>query len=366
MQRFDLQDILCTFETQTIYYMNDIFSIRLRQARTIRQLSVDDLGKMVNLSKQEILQYEDGSSKPDGAALIKFSKALGLSLDFFFRPVSVSIESVEFRKRNSLTGMEIDAIKEIVKDRLESFLEIEAIVDEPARNSFVSKHIVECEDDVLPLAEKLKKAWGIGEDGINNVIETLEDNNIKVVEVVASGDFDGLSGFANGKIPFIVLNKNVGSERKRFTALHELAHLLFDCNCMDKRDEEDLCSLFANEMLISKKVFFRKIGENRRDISLLELKDLQVQFGISIDALMCKAKSLNVITKERYGYFRKKKAEDPALKKEVEESRYKEESPKRFERLVHKALASDLISMSKCASLLNVSVVKFREDLMLM
>lgn len=72
--------------------MNDIFSIRLRQARTIRQLSVDDLGKMVNLSKQEILQYEDGSSKPDGATLIKFSKALGLSLDFFFRPVSVSIE----------------------------------------------------------------------------------------------------------------------------------------------------------------------------------------------------------------------------------------------------------------------------------
>lgn len=346
--------------------MNDIFSIRLRQARTIRQLSVDDLGKMVNLSKQEILQYEDGSSKPDGAALIKFSKALGLSLDFFFRPVSVSIESVEFRKRNSLTGMEIEAIKEIVKDRLESFLEIEAIVDEPARNSFVSKHIVECEDDVLSLAEKLKKAWGIGEDGINNVIETLEDNNIKVVEVNASGDFDGLSGFANGKIPFIVLNKNVGSERKRFTALHELAHLLFDCNCMDKREEEDLCSLFANEMLISKKVFFRKIGENRRDISLLELKDLQVQFGISIDALMCKAKSLNVITKERYGYFRKKKAENPDLKNEVEESRYKEESPKRFERLVHKALASDLISMSKCASLLNVSVVKFREDLMLM
>lgn len=295
--------------------MNDIFSIRLRQARTIRQLSVDDLGKMVNLSKQEILQYEDGSSKPDGAALIKFSKALDLSLDFFFRPVTVSIESVEFRKRNSLTGMEIEAIKEIVKDRLESFLEIEAIVDEPARNSFVSKHIVECEDDVLPLAEKLKKAWGIGEDGINNVIETLEDNNIKVVEVNASGDFDGLSGFANGKIPFIVLNKNVGSERKRFTALHELAHLLFDCNCMDKRDEEDLCSLFANEMLISKKVF-------------------------------------NVITKERYGYFRKKKAENPALKNEVEESRYKEESPKRFERLVHKALASDLISMSKCSSLL--------------
>ena len=39
--------------------------------------------------------------------------------------------------------------------------------------------------------------------------------------------FDGLSGWA-GKIPVVVVNRRFPADRKRLTALHELAHLLLE------------------------------------------------------------------------------------------------------------------------------------------
>lgn len=48
----------------------------------------------------------------------------------------------------------------------------------------------------------------------------------------------------------------------------------------DGADEERLCNIFANEVLLPVEVFIQKIGKIRKDISLIELKDIQCQFGI--------------------------------------------------------------------------------------
>ena len=169
-----------------------------------------------------------------------------------------------------------------MKDKLERYFEIESIIDIQSEfNSVYSNVLIQGENDVFAIVACIKNDWKLGEDGINNLIEILEENKIKVIEIDAPNSFDGLSGFANGKNPIIVLNKNFDSERKRFTALHELGHLLlnFD-NSINEKQIESYCNLFASEMLISKDVFIQKIGLNRRDISLQELQDIQEQFGI--------------------------------------------------------------------------------------
>lgn len=61
-------------------------------------------------------------------------------------------------------------------------------------------------------------------------------------------------------------------------------------------------------MLIPTSEFIRLIGISRKDISLQELIFIQMQFGISIDTLMYKAKEVGIITEQRYkGYCIKKK-----------------------------------------------------------
>jgi Zn-dependent peptidase ImmA (M78 family) len=130
--------------------------------------------------------------------------------------------------------------------------------------------------------------------------------------------------------------------------------------------KERLCDLFASEMLISKEVFIQKIGANRKDISLHELRDLQVQYGISIDALMYKAKTLNIITDRRHRGYCIKKNTYPEFKIEVEKSLAKTECTNRFSRLVYRALACETISISKASTLLDIPINEIRNGLNLM
>ncbi len=346
--------------------MNAIFSIRLKQARIMQKLSMEELCKKANnaLSKQSISKYEAGKMMPDSKSLIILANALGVNIDYFFRPLAVTIENVEFRKKSKLGAKQIDSIKEVVKDKLERYFEIESIIDiETGFESKFNNITIQDENDIYSIASRIKNDWKLGEDGINNLIEILEENKIKVIEIEAPSEFDGFSGYANGKYPVIVLNKDFESERKRFTALHELGHLLlnFDSS-IDKKRTETLCNLFANEMLISRDVFIKKIGMNRNDISLQELQDIQEQFGISIDALMYKAKSLNIITENRFRTFCIKKNQ-ARFKEAVEQSRYKQEQSNRFVRLVYRALASEIISISKAGVLLNTPINTVRNQL---
>lgn len=347
--------------------MEQIFAQRLKAARLMRGLSMDALCTQIGsiVSKQSISKYENAKMMPDSHVLIALSKALGVPTDYFFRPFSVEFSDVEFRKKSKLGANCIKSIQEMVRDNLERYFEIENIL--ALNNEFLidfSDTSVCSEQDVLAQAVSLRKLWKLGEDGISSVVSVLEEHNIKVIDLDAEADFDGLSGFINEKHPIIVLNRNFSSERLRFTAFHELGHLLlnFDAALTDK-EVERLCDLFASEMLIPNEQFIRLIGSSRKEISLQELIPIQKQFGISIDALMYKAKYFNVITESRYRGYCIKKNMYPGFKEQINRSRYPIEASDRFGSLVFRAISDEIISISKAATLLGYSVEKVRSSL---
>ena len=109
------------------------------------------------------------------------------------------------------------------------------------------------------------------------------------------------------------------------------------------------------------------VGSSRRDISLPELRAIQMGFGVSVDALMVKANQLNIISASRLLGYYKKKNKFPNFKTEVQLSRYcNDEQSTRFNRLVFMALANELISFSKAASLLGKSIDEVRNELNLL
>ena len=210
----------------------------------------------------------------------------------------------------------------------------------------------------------MRDRWNLGEDGIINVIELLEGKGAKILELDATESFDGLSATVNGYIPVIILNAKKSSEKKRFTALHELGHaiLTFDPGLSDKIVEE-LCSYFASEMLLPERVFKKKIGEKRSLISYPELAALQARYGISCDALMYKAYIYGIISQQKYKAFCASKKNDERTKELTERSIFPQEESHRFSSLVYKALCNDLITTSKAAALLNVPVSDIREQI---
>jgi Zn-dependent peptidase ImmA (M78 family)/DNA-binding XRE family transcriptional regulator len=349
--------------------MKALFGQRLRNARIMRGLSLDALAdKMGNvITKQAISKYEAGKSFPGSTVYIALAEALDVSPDFFVRPFSVSLDKIEFRKRSKLGVKGTASLKERIRDHVERYMEAESILGINNDFDYSMKDILVCKDkDAMKAAAQVRVDWKLGEDGIPYIIELLEEHKVKVIEIDAPDSFDGLSGFAGDRMPIIVLNKHYTVERKRFTALHELGHILLHfANDVDDKSKEHLCSTFANEMLISANVFKQLIGGRRHDISLSELRDVQKNFGISVDALMFKAKCLGVISTQRYTTYCITKNQNAIFKQQVEESLYHGDGSDRFQRLVYRALASDLISYSKAASLLNLPVNTIREQLAL-
>ena len=164
----------------------------------------------------------------------------------------------------------------------------------------------------------------------------------------------------------MINNKNFPSERKRFTALHELGHIILPfSNSVSEKEEESLCNLFANEMLILESVFKNVFGQRRQDISYQELRTIQLHYGISCDAMMYKAKASGIISEQRYKTYCIQKNRIPGFKERIEASLYPNEESNRFIRLVYNALSNELITASKAAALLHQSVEQVREDLVL-
>ena len=347
--------------------MEQIFSQRLKNARIMQGLSMDELCEVMGniVSKQAISKYENGKMLPNSTVLIQLANVLHTSIDYFFKPFQVKLEGIEFRKKAKLLSKEKAKIEEQLLDMVERYLEIESILNIDSTFSTELDYIVVRDaKDIRPLVDRLREVWKIGEDPINNIIELLEENKIKVIEIDADNSFDGLSGFIGGKCPFIILNKNFLPERKRFTAAHELGHLLLNIDpVLSSKKKEYLCNRFANEILISESVFINLIGNSRKDISLKELIDIQCQFGVSIDALMYKAKELNIITESRLKTYYIKKNRISDFKEIVEKSRFPEECSSRFERLVYRALASEIVSFSKASVLVKKPVHQLKESL---
>ncbi len=350
--------------------MNNTIARRIKSARILAGLSYRELAEKMDppVSHTLISRYEKEEIAPGSEVLISMGKALGVKPDYFLMPFTVEIENVEFRKKSRLPVKKEEAIKQEVTDHISRYLEVEQFLQIPSQFKNPLQRIkIQSSEDVEMAAEKLLDAWQLGQNGIPHVYEMLEDNEIKVYEIDAPDAFDGLSGHANGNILVIVVNKNYPAERKRFTALHELGHLLLQfAPELEHKHIEKFCHRFAGALLIPRKTIMRELGEKRHNIMPIELLPIKENYGISIAALMARARNLEIITDYSYRDFCIWMNQNPSRKKEDGLGEYKGmERSERFRQLVYRAAAEEVISLSKAANLCNLKLADFREQFMM-
>lgn len=344
--------------------MSDVFAKRLKSARVMTGLSQDELVERIGglVSKNAISKYEKGLMMPNSNVLIALAKALDVKTDFFYREFSVSIENIEFRKRSNLGKKRENSIKESVLDVVNRYLELEQFLN--IHSDFINPINdlqINTKWDVEYAASRLLSEWDLGHNAIPNVIDILEDKEIKVIELDAPEEFDGFSGWADNKYPVIVLNKALNLERKRLTALHELGHLLLQFNKdVEQRVIEKMCFQFGGALLLPFDTFKKDFGENRKHFAVNELVVMKETYGMSIQAIMARAFALELIPKYTYIRFRQwissnKTEEGLGEYIGIEES-------KRFNQLLYRAASEGIISMSKAANLSNQKLAQFRKN----
>ena len=359
----------------------EVFAIRLQNARKVSGMSQAELASKMSelqsvcpamykgVSSTAIETYENGVMVPDNdIIMVTIAKALNTNVANLRRPFRVTIGEFDFRKKSKLGKKAVERIKIMARQRIEKYVEVERLLNEEIGCKVDFCHlVVRNRNDARAIAYKLRQEWNMGIGPISNAINLLENHGVKVIEVEEDPElFDGTSSMVDG-IPVVVLNANVGDtsnpkhhntyERRNLTLFHELGHQLMNiAEDIEDKEKEKICNAFASEFLIPSEMFIKIFGPKRTGISFFELKDVQREYGISARALMYKASELGVITPSRYKYFNISLNKDPNLRYAIDETVMPPQHSSRFERLVYRALASEVISISKAAELLDKSV----------
>jgi len=115
-------------------------------------------------------------------------------------------------------------------------------------------------------------------------------------------------------------------------------------------------------MLIPKDVFFREFGGYRERLTAKELIEIKEEYGISIAAIIYRARDLGLVSESfcttfwiQYNQWGWKTMEPGEL--------VVRETSHRFEQLLQRAAATEALSLSKCASLARKPLEEFRKEI---
>ena len=337
---------------------------RLKISRSASGLSLRGLEKQIGnrVTAQAIGKYERNESMPSSSVLIALADALHVSVDYLVGDQEMVLEGVEFRKKKIVSKREEAKVEAKVLYFLERYLMVEELLHLPSVEWHSPREapypVMRDVSEADRAARSLRDHWGLGNDPIPNLVELLEEQGIKVLALDLT-NIDGLSArvrrAGKGAVPVIVVNRDDWGERQRFTLAHELGHLVMDVT--PKLDEEQAAYRFAGAFLMPADTLWAEIGKHRKSIGWSELFELKQLFGVSVQAIPYRCKELGIFTEtlfrrlfsdfDRFGW-RNPPYEEPYAREG--------EEPKRFARLTFRALAEGVVSESKAAELLGLSV----------
>lgn len=330
---------------------------RIRRARLLRGMTLQQVADQIgDISKQAISKYESGQDTPSSTRLLQLARAFGVKTEYFFRPDTVQLGNVDFRKKARLNGREQEAIKEQVRDHLERYFELEAMFDSQLKVehfSFRKTFRAETPEDAEAAANQLRERMSLGCDAIRNLTELLEDSGLKVINIAAHDDFDGMMAEVKPQDEAIVIiNSRQMAIRQRFTLAHELGHIVMDIpHHIDEKLEEKLCHRFAGAFLFPKERVIEEFGEARTKVLKRELTLASEAYGLSMPAIIRRLFDLNIIPEISYEfwnkYFRRNRSEEANVGAPEESHR--------FEGLVYRGLAEGIFTQSKAAEFLGMS-----------
>ena len=353
--------------------MENVFGNKLMSARKMAGMSLQDLETKLEkvVSRQALHKYEQGKMKPDSRLLIALSNVLNVPVDYFYSipPVHVELKSISYRKYSSkISKTDQVSIEEKAKEACERYLELEQLINPSEKpEHFTYDKVIENADDAEIAAKKLREVWSLGYDPIPDVVEMLEDKGYIVIELDAPDGFDGMKGDVDGK-KIIVLKKSAKQDedvvRKRFTALHELAHhsLKFSTKLTDKEGEK-LCHTFASAVLYPADMAKKELSKDRFHFYQNELVLIKERWGISFPAVFSRALHLGIITNFIYRRFnvgyreRKLHINEPG-------KFMSKEKPTRLERLIYMGLSKEIISVNEAAFFAGKTLGEFRKQLL--
>ncbi|HEV2327507.1 MAG TPA: XRE family transcriptional regulator [Verrucomicrobiae bacterium] len=282
--------------------MNTAFPNRITQCRQLAGLSKTDLANKLNLSVAAISQWENGTKNPTTDNLVLISRELNIPMQLLLTPIPHEVSCrgpITFRARASVkTGILRRQAQSLAELAAEAFIWLEKRVSIP---SAPMPEIAPSEPEES--ADECRRVWGLGNRPISKLGELFESKGIRLCSA-SFGDtrFDAFSCILSGRTFVFLGTVKQDRARSRFDAAHELGHLVMHQHYSEEEFEKNAAELekqanaFAASFLMPAETFSLDVV----DASIEGFKRLKPKWGVSIQAMVMRAKDLELISEETY------------------------------------------------------------------
>lgn len=276
---------------------------RLRIAREASGLLKRELAEQIKVTAAAVSQYEGGRAKPSPHTLNRIARRLGYPVEFFAgdRPVDeAEAGGGFFRKltraptRQRRQAIALPLLLSDLVNTIERHVRLPEL-SVPRLDAKASTTL----NEVEKIAERVRHEWDIPQGPAPHVVRLLESHGVIVVRLRAGSDaLDAFSRWFPDH-PVVVLYSDKGdASRSRFDAAHELGHLVMHCAAPHDADwVEDQATWFAAAFLMPAKDIRPELPQG---VSWPEYARLKLRWGVSIAALLRRARTLRRLSQDEY------------------------------------------------------------------
>lgn len=278
---------------------------RLTQARRLAGMTKKDVADHLDVTPAAVGQYETGVSRPRPDLVPQLAKALDVPVEFFIagRP-SQRLDSsmAHFRSLRSTPKAQRERALAFVEQVWELTYALERRVQLPPVDlpGYAGGEVhpgVALPSEPTAAAQELRRQWGLGDGPVTHLVRRMEAHGIVVVlpadADAAAATVDAFS--SRSARPLVVLTQNRANDvyRHRFTAAHELGHLVLHGDATGDSRQEREADAFAAEFLTPQASILPLLP---RRMDLGQLAGLRRTWGVSVHSLVYRCRELGVIS----------------------------------------------------------------------
>ncbi|MDV7102714.1 XRE family transcriptional regulator [Gordonia amicalis] len=279
---------------------------RLRNLRQLNGMTQKAFAAELGIGQAALSQIERGDRPLTAEHMVIARRRFNIPFDFFEAPpITYGPNDLNYRTRK-LTRPQQDRAA-VTFGLIEQAVRGTADVS----NATGSLDATNCDDlrarphrEIEALAAAARQLIGIRSDKvINNVTRCIERLQILVTGLPAwepNARIDGISSPRRTEEPFVVaLDLDKPGDRLRFSAAHELGHVLIhtESKPVSREARETEADMFASAFLLPREAMLDELAPT---LTLAGYSRIKARWGVSMQAVIRRSFDLGVIDRDRY------------------------------------------------------------------
>lgn len=306
----------------------------LVMARYARGMTQSELAGSTRIAQSRISKIEDGVVKDvEPTELDILAEKLRFPQSFFGQPGSMKVSCGSFyRKKSALPVKHLNMCDALMNIQL---LHLDHLLA-GHRHADAEPEVLKVDGAGEPseAARKVRRAWGIPHGPIDDLVKVAEKHGFMIIPFdFGTPKLDGISIRSSTGMPTIFLNRSFPPDRIRFTLAHEIGHLVM--HLAPTAEMEPEADEFAAELLMPAASITADLGY---PLNLEKLATMKVKWRVSMQALLVRARSLNLVQDRYYRYLWMQMGKCGYRRSEPFSDRIPVERPAAVSALVHRHL----------------------------